>query len=158
MLRKREKFGRKEVAGGRIDIVNGGFETGDYTGWTFYSHNLSGEVVNSENPPEGLWSSKFWGGGPINQEVYIFQWFGSAFPPTKIHFQYKFTQTDYATATAGMYDSKGVWLLNVRLDVAATWTQMEIDVTPSSDSPYRLKLRLTQPGAEYHIDDIYFTG
>ena len=38
-------------------VVNGGFETGDFTGWTLNGHNTL-NFVSSENPHSGTYSAQ----------------------------------------------------------------------------------------------------
>lgn len=157
-FRDRGKFGRKVVSEVRIDLVNGGFEIGDYTGWNITAAGLSYAVVGTENPPEGSYSSKFYGGDSIDDMVAMDQAFSPVTPPTKIYFQYKFLGTDLNYAGVWVIDKDWNFLLYHVLALVPSWTQMVLDVSSGSGSPYSVTFHLSQPDGELHIDNIYLTG
>jgi YVTN family beta-propeller protein len=149
-------------------IVNGGFESGNFTGWTI-DGNLNPPVVTMENPHTGSFSALAGSTSPVGAdgESSFFQQF--TVPPngaTLTFSHWDFTMGDgdirFHWQDAYITDSAGNILLTILHQCLNTqeWTTEEVDLSPFAGQTVRIKFLVNQddfftsnPTAMY-VDDV----
>jgi hypothetical protein len=158
-------------SGGCDVIVNGGFETGDFTGWTIDGFN-NAPVVTNTNTHSGTFSA-FAGGDPPNAFC------GSGAEPTGDSSFYQQFTVPAGTSTLSFWhwgcgtatitfdwqdayitDTNGTILQTIfhLADKSETWFLQTVDMTPYAGQTVRLKFLVHQDGfgdlTGMYVDDL----
>jgi hypothetical protein len=157
------------VAGNWCDsgiIQNGGFETGDLTGWVITGHN-NDPVVTNTNPHSGTYSAAAGNFGPYpSPEPTGFSRFYQLFNVPAGQSTLSFWHWDYSTDPSADYqfayivDPFGsiLHVIFARSGNGQTWINEQVDTTPWAEQTVRIAFGVEQDGfgddTGMYVDDV----
>ncbi len=131
-------------------IYNGGFETGDFTGWILSGNPIPG-IVDTSSPHSGNYAANLFAAGSLG---YMEQ-FLSTTPGTSYNLTY-FLQSDGGTPNEFLAQSDGATLIDQTNIPSQNYTQYSFSfqaTSPSTD----LKFGFRDDPGSIHLDDVSVT-
>lgn len=132
-------------------VTNGGFETGDFTGWT--QHGDTGATSTwTFNSHGGTWNAYF---GPVGGFGGIYQVL-SANPGDQLHLSFWMLVETTATPNAMFAELDGVTVASVTDYTNLNWVEFTADITVANANP-ELRFSFYNPPSYFDLDDVSVT-
>jgi len=143
-------------------VVNGGFETGDWTGWTYSTENNS--AIGSSNPRSGKYHARLWRGmNPLPPWNWVYGWIRQDFPvPIRAEcftaFGY-WARVDqaiaYATFTIGYDDGSQMVMDDLIIDASYRYhDHLSSLASGKKVSWFKIQYKILQWDTNLDIDDV----
>ena len=135
-------------------ITNGGFETGDFTGWSIGGNTSDTAVVSVPGtPPSGAHSGQYWAAlGPLGSNGVLLQATVSVIANQVYNFSF-WLKNDGGTPNNFVAKFDSATLLNVSNLALQDWTQYSYNVVPTTNFGIVQFIYRNDPG-QIGLDDV----